>query len=83
MIFCFRGIIDDPAEISAERVPPEAATLIGKNAGPTGSVLMIDANQVTMLVILRVYIDSERVQKVWDVPEAIAYVKDLAELKPW
>jgi len=33
--------------------------------GPTGNVLMIDANQV------------------WDVPQAIEYVKGLAEIRPW
>jgi len=42
-----------------------ASSIEGKNAGPTGSVLMIDANQV------------------WDVPQAIEYVKRLAEIKPW
>ncbi|KAF7325805.1 MR-MLE domain-containing protein [Mycena kentingensis (nom. inval.)] len=39
--------------------------LRGKNAGPTGAVLMIDANQV------------------WDVQQAIDYVKGLEEIKPW
>lgn len=33
-----RSIIDDPAECAGRKVPsPE--TLVGKNAGPTGSVL--------------------------------------------
>ncbi|KAK4049104.1 hypothetical protein OIO90_005574 [Microbotryomycetes sp. JL221] len=59
-----RSIIDNPEECKGRPVPaPE--TLIGKNAGPTGSVLMIDANQV------------------WDVQEAVEYVKQLAEFKPW
>ena len=40
-----RSIIDDPKECQGRPVPtPES--LVGKNAGPTGSVLMIDANQV-------------------------------------
>jgi L-fuconate dehydratase len=39
--------------------------LVGKNAGPSGAVLMIDANQV------------------WDVAQAIEYVKKLTEIKPW
>ncbi|KAI0822900.1 enolase C-terminal domain-like protein [Trametes gibbosa] len=62
-----RGIIDDPQYLPAGHTPrdPNGPALAGKNAGPTGSVLMIDANQV------------------WDVPEAIEYVKDLAEIKPW
>lgn len=40
-----RSIIDDPKECEGRPVP-RAETLVGKNAGPTGSVLMIDANQV-------------------------------------
>jgi L-fuconate dehydratase len=46
-----RSIIDDPQSYptddpeSACRVPDSPA-LAGKNAGPTGAVLMIDANQV-------------------------------------
>lgn len=44
---------------------PNSAELKGRNAGPTGAVLMIDANQV------------------WDVDEAIKYVKALAEIRPW
>ena len=46
-----RSIIDDPQSYptddpeSARRVP-DGPALAGKNAGPTGAVLMIDANQV-------------------------------------
>jgi len=45
-----RSIIDDPAQYLPDdpepaRLPGSAA-LAGKNAGPTGAVLMIDANQV-------------------------------------
>ncbi|PSS36945.1 hypothetical protein PHLCEN_2v1161 [Hermanssonia centrifuga] len=62
-----RSIIDDPQYLPAGRKPrdPNGPDLVGKNAGPTGSVLMIDANQV------------------WDVPQAIDYVKSLAPIKPW
>ena len=62
-----RSIIADPQYLPAGVKPrdPNGPDLAGKNAGPTGSVLMIDANQV------------------WDVPEAIDYVKSLAEIKPW
>ncbi|PCH39452.1 enolase C-terminal domain-like protein [Wolfiporia cocos MD-104 SS10] len=62
-----RSIIDDPQYLSAGATPrdPNGPDLRGKNAGPTGSVLMIDANQV------------------WDVPQAIEYVKSLEEIKPW
>ncbi|RXW25290.1 hypothetical protein EST38_g629 [Candolleomyces aberdarensis] len=62
-----RSIIDDPGNLPKGIAPrdPESEALKGKNAGPTGSVLMIDANQV------------------WDVNEAIDYVKGLAPIKPW
>lgn len=60
-----RSVIDDPANLPEGRNPPSLSSIEGKNAGPTGSVLMIDANQV------------------WDVPQAIEYVKKLAEIKPW
>ncbi|GJJ11514.1 hypothetical protein Clacol_005747 [Clathrus columnatus] len=60
-----RSVIDDPANLPKEHVPRDPKTLVGKNAGPTGNVLMIDANQV------------------WDVPQAIEYVKGLQAIKPW
>lgn len=40
-----RSIIDDPQYVVTKH-DPQSAELDGKNAGPTGSVLMIDANQV-------------------------------------
>lgn len=62
-----RSIIDDPQYLPAGHTPrdPDGPDLKGKNAGPTGAVLMIDANQV------------------WDVNQAIDYVKSLQEIKPW
>ncbi|KIY47845.1 enolase C-terminal domain-like protein [Fistulina hepatica ATCC 64428] len=61
-----RSIIDDPKNFPAGTTrDPESPALKGKNAGPTGCVLMIDANQV------------------WDVPQAIEYVKGLKEIRPW
>ncbi|KAF8690242.1 hypothetical protein AX14_003044 [Amanita brunnescens Koide BX004] len=62
-----RSIIDDPQYLPPSAKPRDlnSEELRGKNAGPTGSVLMIDANQV------------------WDVPQAIEYVKKLEEIKPW
>ncbi|KIY66930.1 enolase C-terminal domain-like protein [Cylindrobasidium torrendii FP15055 ss-10] len=62
-----RSIIDDPQYLPPGIAPrdPNGDDLKGKNAGPTGSVLMIDANQV------------------WDVKQAIDYVKGLEEIKPW
>lgn len=40
-----RSVIDDPANFVNRKVTPSAASLEGKNAGPTGCVLMMDANQ--------------------------------------
>ncbi|KAG9044529.1 hypothetical protein FS837_007984 [Tulasnella sp. UAMH 9824] len=60
-----RSIIDDPQYLPPGHVPRDPASLVGKNAGPTGAVFMVDANQV------------------WDVPQAIEYVKKLEEVKPW
>jgi len=43
-----RSIIDDPQYLPEGVAPrdPNGEDLRGKNAGPTGAVLMIDANQV-------------------------------------
>jgi L-alanine-DL-glutamate epimerase-like enolase superfamily enzyme len=44
-----RSIIDDPQYLPGGHDPardPDRPALVGKNAGPTGAVLMIDANQV-------------------------------------
>jgi len=60
-----RSVIDDPKNLPSGHQPPDPKSLEGKNAGPTGAVLMIDANQM------------------WDVPQAIDWVKGLAEIKPW
>ena len=62
-----RSIIDDSQYLPPGVSPrdPNSEELRGKNAGPTGAVLMIDANQV------------------WDVQQAIDYVKGLEEIKPW
>ena len=62
-----RSIIDDPQFLPPGVKPrdPKSRALQGKNAGPTGAVLMIDANQV------------------WDVQQAIDYVKSLEVIKPW
>lgn len=62
-----RSIIDDPQFLPLGVKPrdPKSRELRGKNAGPTGAVLMIDANQV------------------WDVQQAIDYVKSLEVIKPW
>jgi L-fuconate dehydratase len=41
-----RSIIDDPANYPSGFKDSSSPELAGKNAGPTGAVLMIDANQV-------------------------------------
>lgn len=62
-----RSIIDNPQFLPPGVKPRDlnSEELRGKNAGPTGAVLMIDANQV------------------WDVQQAIEYVKGLEVIKPW
>lgn len=47
-----RSIIDDPKECAA-RPAASPESLVGKQAGPTGSVLMIDSNQVWEYVAMR------------------------------
>lgn len=42
-----RSVIDDPANLPAGHEPRDPKTLVGKNPGPTGNVLMIDANQAS------------------------------------
>lgn len=42
-----RSVIDDPANLPEGHVSRDPKTLVGKNAGPTGNVLMIDANQAS------------------------------------
>jgi len=41
-----RSIIDDPLTCLRKETPGAPSTIEGKNAGPTGNVLMIDPNQV-------------------------------------
>lgn len=66
-----RSLIDDPKLLPEHIKVGEGARVLngeilrGKNAGPTGAVLMIDSNQV------------------WDVTQAIDYVKGLEKIKPW
>ncbi|CDZ98024.1 mandelate racemase muconate lactonizing enzyme [Phaffia rhodozyma] len=60
-----RSIIDDPKNLPEWREKIEDKTIVGKNAGPAGCVLMVDANQV------------------WDVSQAVDYVKQLKPLNPW
>lgn len=64
-----RSIIDDPQYLPAGHTPrdPNGPALIGKNAGPTGSVLMIDANQVWDVPQAIDYVASLEEIKPWSV----------------
>lgn len=44
-----RSILDDPKSFPEGYQPPPPETLEGKNAGPTGCVLMMDANQACLV----------------------------------
>ena len=62
-----RSIIDDPQYLPAGRPPrdPKSPDLQGKNAGPTGAVLMIDANQVWDVNEAIEYVSSLSELKPW------------------
>ncbi len=62
-----RSIIDDPKYLppSVEPRNPNSESLKGKNAGPTGSVLMIDANQVWDVPEAIDYVTSLKEIKPW------------------
>jgi L-fuconate dehydratase len=78
-----RSIIDDPAHLPEGHVARDPESLVGKNAGPTGCVFMIDANQVIITRFLPLINSQRFLWQVWDVPQAIEYVKGLESLKPW
>lgn len=42
-----RSIIDDPGNFPKTYNPPAPERLVGKNAGPMGTVIMFDANQAS------------------------------------
>ena len=48
-----------------------------------GNVLMVDANQVRFTVTRAAYLLVLTVSQIWSVPEAIEWMKELAEFKPW
>jgi len=69
-----RSIIDDPQYLPKDRQPrdPNGPDLVGKNAGPTGSVLMIDANQVWDVPQAIEYVQSLEEIKPWFIEEPTA-----------
>ena len=87
-----RSIIDDPKECGG-RPTPSPESLVGKQAGPTGSVLMIDSNQVWEYVAspnIRLarpkrltYTDACLFSHFCSVQEAVDYVKQLEDARPW
>ncbi|KAF9443314.1 enolase C-terminal domain-like protein [Macrolepiota fuliginosa MF-IS2] len=66
-----RSIIDDPQFVVVKR-DPESKELEGKNAGPTGSVLMIDANQVWDVQQAIDYVTKLKEIKPWFIEEPTA-----------
>lgn len=70
-----RSIIDDPQYLPGDPEParlPGGAALAGKNAGPTGAVLMIDANQVWDVPQAIDYVSSLAEIKPWFIEEPTA-----------
>ena len=69
-----RSVIDDPSHLPAGVAPrdPNSSALKGKNAGPTGCVLMIDANQVWDVPVAIDYVSSLQEIKPWFIEEPTA-----------
>ncbi|KAF5333133.1 hypothetical protein D9611_002616 [Ephemerocybe angulata] len=69
-----RSLIDDPTLLPEGVSPrdPESDDLKGKNAGPTGSVLMIDANQVWDVKQAIDYVQGLTEIKPWFIEEPTA-----------
>lgn len=69
-----RSVIDDPAHLpaSAAKQTRDRATLVGKNAGPTGNVLMMDANQVWDVAQAIEYVQALADIKPWFIEEPTA-----------
>jgi len=69
-----RSIIDDPQYLPPSAMPrdPKSEELRGKNTGPTGSVLMIDANQVWDVPQAIEYVSKLKEIKPWFIEEPTA-----------
>ncbi|KAG9085293.1 hypothetical protein FRC06_003671 [Ceratobasidium sp. 370] len=67
-----RAIIDDPASFPPGYAHPDPASLVGKNAGPTGCVLMMDANQVWDVPEAIEYVSHLSEAKPWFIEEPTA-----------
>lgn len=73
-----RSIIDDPQYLPSGVKPRDlnSEALRGKNAGPTGAVLMIDANQVWDVQQAIDYVSGLEAIKPWLVPTASSYTRN-------
>ncbi|CAO1631858.1 unnamed protein product [Sympodiomycopsis kandeliae] len=67
-----RSIVDNPSEMPANFQTPSAASLEGKNAGPTGCVLMIDSNQVFDVPEAIEYVSALKDYHPWFIEEPTA-----------
>ncbi|KAF4618288.1 hypothetical protein D9613_011644 [Agrocybe pediades] len=69
-----RSIIDDPQFLPPNTTPrdPKSPALQGKNAGPTGAVLMIDANQVWDVPEAIEYVSALQEIRPWFIEEPTA-----------
>lgn len=82
-----RSIIDDPQYLPAGAKPRDldSEELRGKNAGPTGAVLMVDANQVWDVKEAIDYVTGLRDIKPWyvvwvfDLEEALTFCRFIEE----
>lgn len=67
-----RSIVDNAQEMPATFNKPSAASLEGKNAGPTGCVLMIDSNQVFDVPQAIEYVSALKEYRPWFIEEPTA-----------
>lgn len=67
-----RSIIDNPDNIREDRKNIDKASLEGKSAGPTGCVLMVDANQVWDVPQAIEYMQKLKPMKPWFIEEPTA-----------
>ncbi|KAF8521830.1 mandelate racemase/muconate lactonizing enzyme [Gautieria morchelliformis] len=67
-----RSIIDDPRNFPKNYIPPAPERLVGKNAGPMGTVIMFDANQVWDVQESIDYVTALKGAKPWFIEEPTA-----------
>ncbi|KAF8580604.1 mandelate racemase/muconate lactonizing enzyme [Ramaria rubella] len=67
-----RSIIDNPSNFPSNYTPPAPERLVGKNAGPMGTVIMFDANQVWDVQESIDYVTALKEAKPWFIEEPTA-----------